>query len=405
MSKIGKYIYGVINSSTEEFFELDEIVSFDDIYPLRSPAPPPRLASGDAEAGEVVKSSKISNRAYTIRLRESDIAALRRHSYGASATSAEALSFQDIAAVVKDSEIVDYSHMPKDTLGRLLVGHQQLIEKVMTRHTIIPMRLGTFAQDDREVREILARGYRTIKDIFARTKDSIEIDVVATLNDFNSFLQEVSGEEEIKTLKQSLLSKKGGVTVDDQMRVGVLVKRHLYKKKEILANQIQTALGEIAQNLKAHDLMDDKMVLNTAFLLDKNRQKEFEQKVDEVNNKFEEKLNFRCVGPLPSYSFYTLEVKKPQFEEVDWAKKKLGLEKDFITAIEIKKAHRKTALTCHPDKNPDTPNIEQKFDEMTRAYKILLDYYRASNQDEHDQGCYLNEQSFEKNALLVTTMA
>ena len=367
MSKTGKYIYGVINSGTEEFFDTDEIVSFKDIYPFGN-------TTGIAD------NSEISNQAYTI-------------------------SFQDIAAIVKDSEIVGYSHMPKDTLGRLLVSHQQLIEKVMIKHSIIPMRLGTFASSDEEVRQILAKGYRTIKDIFERAKNSIEIDVVATLNDFKSFLQEVSGEEEIKQFKQSLLSEKGGVTIDDQMKVGVLVKRHLDKKKEILANQIQTALCEIAQNLKAHDLMDDKMVLNTAFLIDKNRQEEFERQVEQVNDKFEDKLNFRCVGPLPPYSFYTLEVKKPQFEEIEWAKKKLGLEKNFITAIEIKKAHQKIALTCHPDKNPDTPNIEQKFDEMTRAYKILLDYYRASNQKEHDEGCYLNEEAFEKNALLVTTMA
>jgi hypothetical protein len=362
MNKTGKYIYGVINSNTEEFFDLDEIVTFKDIYPF-----------------DVVNSIETSNRAYTI-------------------------CFQDIAAVISDSEIIDYSHMPKDALARLLVSHQQLIEKVMTRHTIIPMRLGTFAADDEEVRQILSKGYRAIVDIFERAKDSIEIDVVATLSDFKSFLQEISEEEEIKQLKQSLSDKKGGVTIDDQMRVGLLVKKHLDRRKEIFAGQIQTALGEIAHNSKAHDLMDDKMVLNTAFLVSQTRQKELEHKLDELNDKFEEKLNFRCVGPLPSYSFYTLEVKRPQFEEINWAKKKLGIENDFITANEIIKAHHRSALTCHPDKNPDTPDIEKKFDEMTRAYKILLDYYRASNQSEHDQGCYLNEEAFEKNAVLVTTM-
>jgi len=367
MSKAGKYVYGVINSDTEEFFDLDQIVAFEDVYPFRCPT-------------EVVNNSKTSICAFTI-------------------------CFQDIAAVVSDSEIVDYSHMPKDTLGRLLVSHQQLIEKVMVKHTIIPMRLGTFASSDEEVSMILSKGYRTIKDIFEKAKNSIEIDVVATLNDLKSFLQEVSEEDEITQLKQLLLNKEGGVTIDDQMKVGVLVKKHLDKKKEILAGQIQTALGEIAQHFKVHDLMDDKMVLNTAFLVSRNSQKEFEQKLDQINDKFEDKLNFRCVGPLPPYSFYTLEVKKPQFEEIDWAKKKLGLKDDFITAIEIKKAHRRTAMTCHPDKNPNMPNIEQKFDEMTRAYRILLDYYRASNQSEHNEGCSLNEQAFEKNALLVTTMA
>ena len=343
MSKIGKYIYGVINSN-------------------------------------VVNSSETSDCAYSV-------------------------SFQDIAAVVKDSETVDCSRMSSDMLARLLVSHQQLIEKVMTRHTIIPMRLGTFAQSDEEVKEILASGYRTIKDIFGRAKDMVEIDVAATLSDFNSFMQEISEEVEIKQLKQSLLSKKGGVTIDDQMEVGVLVKKHLDKRRTDYAGRIQAALSVVCDSFKPHDLMDDKMVLNTAFLLNQNKQNDFERKVEEINNEFKEKFNFRCVGPLPPYSFYTLEIKKAQFEEIDWAKKTLGLKNDFITAVELKKAHRRSALTCHPDKNQDTPDIEQKFSEMTRAYKILLDYYRACNQSEHDDGCCLNEKAFEKNAVLVTTMA
>ena len=53
------------------------------------------------------------------------------------------------------------------------------------------------------------------------------------------------------------------------------------------------------------------------------------------NIKFEGKLNFRCVGPLPVYSFYTLEIQKMLFKEIDWAKKKLGLN-DFSTKDEIK---------------------------------------------------------------------
>ena len=78
MSKIGKYIYGIINSNAEEIFDLDKIVSLDDIYPSRSSA-------------EIVESSEIHNKAYTV-------------------------VFQDISAVVSDSEVVDYSHMPK--IGR-----------------------------------------------------------------------------------------------------------------------------------------------------------------------------------------------------------------------------------------------------------------------------------------------
>jgi hypothetical protein len=365
MSDISKYIYGVVDSNTVEFFDLNEIAGLKDIYHFGNPK-------------EVVDNSIVSDNAYTI-------------------------CFQDISAVVSDAKIIDYTHVSKDALARLLLRHQEVIEKVMAKYTIIPMKLGTFAKNKEEVEEILAKGYRTIKDIFEQAKNAIEIDVAATFNDFNSFLQEISEEEEIKQLKQSLLGKEGGVTVDDQMKVGVLVKKYLDKKREKYAEQIQSALNKIAQGFKAHDLMDDKMILNTAFLIDRSRRKDFEQEVEGLNSKFEEKLNFRCVGPLPPYSFYTLEVKKAQFEEIDWATKKLGLTNNFITAADIKKAHRRLALTCHPDKNPDTPDIEKKFDDMTRAYRILLDYYRASNPTGEADGCYFNEQAFEKNAMLVTT--
>ncbi len=386
MSKVGKYIYGIINSKVEETFDLDGIGTLEDSYRLGRPA---GLVS--VSARHVMKAMPLTDEP-SLDGKDSIFC-----------SQAHTISFQDISAVVSDAEVVDYSGMPKDILAMRLLRHQEVIEKIMAEHTIIPMRLGTFAESEQGVSRILSRGYKTIKDIFEMAKNTIEIDVVAVLSDFNSFLQEVSEQEEIKQLKQSLLSKDGGVTVDDQMQVGVLIKKHLDRKREEYAAQIQKALGRLVRGLKAHDLMDDKMVLNMAFLIGQNRQKDFEHEVDKLNNEFLEKLNFRCVGPLPPYSFYTLEVKRSRFEEIDWARKRLGLTNDFITAGDIKKAHRRVALTCHPDKNPDTPGIEKKFDDMTRAYKILLDYYRSSNQTEQTNGCYFNEEAFENSAMLVTT--
>lgn len=40
---------------------------------------------------------------------------------------------------------------------------------------------------------------------------------------------------------------------------------------------------------------------------------------------------------------------------------------------EIKKAYRRIAMKCHPDRNPDDPKAEEKFKEASEAYEILSD--------------------------------
>ena len=50
---------------------------------------------------------------------------------------------------------------------------------------------------------------------------------------------------------------------------------------------------------------------------------------------------------------------------------------------EIKKAYRKKALQYHPDRNPDSPQAEEKFKEATEAYSILSDPEKRAVYDQY----------------------
>ncbi|HCJ66923.1 MAG TPA: hypothetical protein DHV62_06250 [Elusimicrobia bacterium] len=309
MGKIGKYIYGIIDCSTflylstpKNFFDVGKNGA-NGIYPVRNSA---ELKVKQQNFSANAKTYEISNGVYTI-------------------------SYRDISALVKDSEIFDYTQLLKDAIARLSVEHQMIIEKIMDLETaIIPMELGTFAQDEVEVRNILDKGYNLIKNTLEKVNDRIEIGLVATWSDFNSVLKEIGKVKEIEDFKESFLSNPKGCTIDEQIKVGIMVKKLLDEKRKKYTKEIRDTLKTVSQDYKMHKVTDDRMVINAAFLVDKIKQKDFEREVENLNTKFCERLNFRTISPLLPYSFYTLEIKKWQFEEIDWARKKLGL-KNFMT--------------------------------------------------------------------------
>lgn len=70
----------------------------------------------------------------------------------------------------------------------------------------------------------------------------------------------------------------------------------------------------------------------------------------------------------------------------------LGIEPQ-ATLAEIKKAYRKKALTCHPDKNPDNPRAAELFHELSRALEILTD---TKARDAYDKVIAARQQAKER---------
>jgi len=311
------------------------------------------------------------------------------------------IPYQDIVAIVSDSEEVDIQYMLRDSLAKLLIQHQKIIEEIMNLgYSVIPFKFGTYVDNQSQVFKVLTESLNLASDIFKVIKDKIEIDVAVTWNDLQSQIKIIAEEKEIKEFKENLLKSSKVITTDDQMQIGAMIKNALDKKRIQYSEEIHNALKKKCAGSKLHDVMDDRMIINTAFLVDNDKKKDFERKIEELNTEYEERFNFRCVGPLPAYSFYTLEIKKMEFDVIDCARETLSLN-ESATKDEIKKAFHAKALKLHPDKNQNELRDNVEFEELKDAYNYICDYCLAAEQPSFSGRYSFKEEDVEKNKILV----
>lgn len=72
----------------------------------------------------------------------------------------------------------------------------------------------------------------------------------------------------------------------------------------------------------------------------------------------------------------------------------LGIQPD-ATPTEIKKAYRRKAMETHPDKHPDDPDAQRKFQDVGEAYQVLSDESLRKRYDEFGKDEAVPQQGFE----------
>jgi hypothetical protein len=312
-----------------------------------------------------------------------------------------AISFQNISAIVSDRDTAHLDFLDRESLAHILVHHQRTIEDLMGKgfNMIIPVKLGTIMHSKEEVIDILATGHDLIIATLTRIEYFTEIDLAVTWADFSVTLQEIASHPEIHELKKQLMESGTVPTQVDQVKMGMLLKEKLVEKNKSVELKILDSFASISQDIKMHEVMNDQMVTNSAILLKRTHIGQFEQTVEKLDENFNGALNFKIVGPLPCYSFFTLEVKELNPVKIENAKKTLDLA-DETTEIEIKKSYLVKAGLSHPDKI-QTTEADDDFNKINNAYQILLEYSQAFRQASKDHKIFLSKEKVIENLILV----
>lgn len=281
----------------------------------------------------------------------------------------------DLAAVVSTSPLADYRGLKRDEAVRYLVPHQRVVEAVIQNFPALPVKFGTVLPDEAWVHRLLAQGEVLFRTTLERLADQVQVEVVV-LWDLQQVFQEIGQEVHIAQLKAQAEGRPPEETLIERVAIGQMVQASLEKRRASLRDYLIHWLKQVSLDLVVNPPMGDSMVTNVALLVDKAGKEALDQQLERLDEEFKGQLTFRRVGPLPPYSFATVEVEVPSFEAVDEARRRLSLG-EAATPGEIRRAYHQLASQMHPDHNPDAPEAEARMTELAHAYELLTAYAEA----------------------------
>jgi hypothetical protein len=212
------------------------------------------------------------------------------------------VSFRDIAAVTSDTPLEVY-----DPTRENVLAHERVNELVMQRFTVIPMSFGTVFRTEDDIVELLRSAYDAFKDVLIKMQGKLEFGL-KVLWEPDLIIQDIEKEEEnLRLLRQEIGSQRGS-TYFARMQYGRLVDSLLQERSEELATAIMVGLADVSVASRANKPIGEKMILNAAFLVAREREEAFDQKVKEVAARHEH-LNFKYTGPWPPYNFVNIRLK------------------------------------------------------------------------------------------------
>ena len=210
----------------------------------------------------------------------------------------------DVAAVVSKTPVFIFDPTRENALA-----HEHVIETVMKANTIIPMSFGTVFRTDDDIREVLKSIYPSLKDVLKQMANKLEFGLKVTW-DRDRIVEELKREnEEIHRFQHELTRKHLQSTYFARMQLGRMIDKALGERAAEVVREIYDGLRAVCVASRDNKVIGDKMIMNAAFLIQKEKESEFDAAVNAVAQKFGDRLNFKYTGPWPPYNFVNIRLK------------------------------------------------------------------------------------------------
>ncbi len=214
------------------------------------------------------------------------------------------INHRGIAAVVSDTSMVCI-----DPARKHVLAHTVVQDRLLRDYTLLPAGFGLIAGSEDEVRFLLERNRLSLLGELRRLAGKVEFglrcawDREAVLGQLETANGELS---RIKARLKAALSPRDSEPL--LMEAGKLVERVAAAWRDRYAGDIFQRLKAFAADARSGAPAGVTSLLNASFLIERAGESRFLEEVYRLDDSFQGKINFKCVGPLPPYSFVNAEM-------------------------------------------------------------------------------------------------
>lgn len=195
--------------------------------------------------------------------------------------------------------------------------HVEVVKQVMSRYPVIPMRFGIVYKNEDRIRAALAENYAVFREVLNRLRGKEEwgLKVFYNPETLSGFVRKSN--KEIARLENGAASSSAGMAYFLKKKVERLLQEEVERLSFTYAEECHQSLRKLAADSRLNELMDrqltgkdSEMVLNAAYLVEKENVEEFFQELARLQPEYQPKgFEFSLSGPWPPYNFAAVKIK------------------------------------------------------------------------------------------------
>lgn len=215
-----------------------------------------------------------------------------------------AIQHGDLAALVSDTTVERF-----DLERERLMAHHHVLEQAMSLGDILPVSYGMVAEADRDIVQRLLRSTASqLSDNLEYVRGRVELSLRVMWNQDRLFQEIVEEVPEIQALRDQIAGVPEEQSYYERIRLGEMTSSVIEQKNDMERSQMLSALEPLSVDMRIGQESSDTLIVSASFLVDREREAEFDAAVQSIAEPRQERMIFRYLGPLPPANFVAVMV-------------------------------------------------------------------------------------------------